>query len=424
MASNRYDLLVRDEPLPNLFSAMLDCLGRFGLCPAVVWLQLSAIASLLTQGIADVLWPNRRRAPLGVSGLVVGPSGCGKSVIYQLLMEAIEESIAAATAKPSSVTSILIEDATLPAVIAHLKDSQYGALFSDEAGGLVHLQGASASLAKLIDGTPVRTSRVTSDAIRLVGHRFIMLQALQPQRFEASRLFTTRPGHVGLINRFMVAVAAPTLGSVHHFALPESLARRHRLRTRELLDATFQNACAKPAHLPTLELSGDARRFFDHVASETRREGSDPASPLATHAEYITRHAERILRLAGAIHLYDHGLQGLTRAIAIETIQLADQIGVWSIQAFQHLAYRPTQAEKDALAIEQVLRHHHAMTGTPYVKLSDLRRHAANMGVTKRRIDLALPELVNAGRGYIVPAGKTDYVHLRFGWGHIHGYPP
>jgi hypothetical protein len=64
------------------------------------------------------------------------------------------------------------------------------------------------------------------------------------------------------------------------------------------------------------------------------------------------------------------------------------------------------------------------MTGKPYVKLSDLRRHAANMGVTKRRIDQALPELVNAGRGYVVPNGKADYVHLRFGWGHIQGYPP
>lgn len=425
MAADPYDLMIQEEPRPRLFNAMLDCLGKFGLSPAVVWPQLCTIASVLTQGVADVLWPNGRRAPLGVSGLMVGPSGCGKSGIYQLLMEAIEEFIAAATtAIPSGVTSPLIEDATLPAVMAHLKISHYAALVSDDAGGLVHLQGASSRLAKLIDGTPMRISRVTSDPIWLAGHRFVMLQALQPQPFEASRLFTTAPGHVGLINRFMVAAAFPTLGSLHHLALPESLAQRHRLRAGELLDATFQNARAKSTHLPTLQLSPEARQFLDHVASESRRQANDPASPLAKHAEYVTRHAERILRLAGAIHLYDHGLEGLARPIALETIQLADQIGGWSIQAFQHLAYKPTQAQKDALAIEQVLRHHHAATGEPYVKLSDLRRHAANMGVTKRRIDQALPELVNAGLGCIVPKGKTDYVHLHFGWGYIQGYPP
>jgi energy-coupling factor transporter ATP-binding protein EcfA2 len=423
MDASRYDLMVQNECPPRLFDAMLDCLSGFGLSPAVVWPQLCAIASMLTQGVADVLWPNGRRAPLGVSGLVVGPSGCGKSVIYQLLMEAIEEYIAAAST-PSGLAALLIEDATLPAVMAHLKESQYGALFSDEAGSLVHLQGASSTLAKLIDGTPVRTSRVTSDPIRLVGHRFVMLQALQPQRFEASRLFTTAQGHVGLINRFLLAAAMPTLGSLHHLVLPEALTRRHRLRARELLDATFQNARSKPAQLPALQLSPEARQFLDYVAEQSRRKANDPTSPLAKHGEYVTRHAERILRLAGAIHIYNHGLEGLSRPIALETIQFADQIGCWSIQAFQHLAYRPTQAQKDAHAVELVLRHHQAMTGQPYVKLADLRRHAANMGLTRRRIDQALPELVNAGHGYIVPKGKMDYVHLRFGWGHIQGYPP
>lgn len=139
MNANRYDLLIEAECRPKLFDAMLDCLGRLGLSPAVVWVQLCAIASMLTQGVADVLWPKGRRAPVGVSGLLIGPSGCGKSVIYQLLMEAIEESIIAPSTASGSIAP-LIEVATLSTAMAQLKQSQYGALFSDEAGGLVQLQ--------------------------------------------------------------------------------------------------------------------------------------------------------------------------------------------------------------------------------------------------------------------------------------------
>jgi hypothetical protein len=391
----------------NLFWEMFSCLSACGVSPAVVWLQLCAFVSLLGQGVADVLWPNGQRAPLGVSAVLVGPSGCGKSVIYNLLMEPIED-YTSHSAAGDPLTNLLIEDATLPAVIAHLKTSPYAAIFTDEAGALVHLQGAAPTLAKLIDGTPLRRSRASSDPVHLMGHRFMMLQLLQPRAFDTSRLLNSPPGGVGLINRFMAAVATPTLGSLHQLSLREPLALRYRARAHELLNATLQNAHAKPMQLPALRLSRDARGFFEHVADESRHQAIAPGSPLVPHAEYVTRHGERILRLAGAVHLFNHGIEGLEGEMSLETMQLADQVGFWSVQGFQQLAYKPTQVQRDAQTIEQALR----STGNGYFALSALRRYAANLGLTRRRIDEALPELIAARRGQIVSHGKVDYLQL------------
>jgi hypothetical protein len=409
----------------GLFAEILQHLSAFGVSPGVIWLQLCGVISLLSQGVADVLWPNGQRAPTGVSGVLVGLSGTGKSLIYKLLMEAVEEHVAGVvTANPSQPVGALIEEATPSALIAFLKEAHYGGLFSEEAGGLAHLQGAAPLLAKLTDGAPVRQSRKSTGHVQLAGHRLAVLQLLQPWAFEKSRLFSTTRGQVGLINRFMVAMAASFTGSPHGLCLPDSLAGHHRTRTHELLDASLRNARVKLTQLPALQLSPNARKHFEHASEEIRLQVSFSEAALARHAEYVSRHPERILRLAGAIHVYNHGLDGLAAEISLDTMQMADQIGRWSIEAYQQLAYKPTQAQKDAMTIEQALRDRWSRTGIPSVRLLDLRRSAANLGLTRQRIEKALPELTITGRAQIVTSGGVDHLSLVFATPYRFPYGP
>lgn len=402
---------------PTLFSAILSSLTANGISPGAVWVQLCAVISLLTQGLADILWPNGQRAPIGANGLLVGASGSGKSLIFKLLMAIIEEILADAPKDDAFLSAgPLIEDTSPAAIIEHLAEHPYAAICAQEAGTLTSLHNAGPLLAQLLDGSTLRKSRFNTEKVRLVGHRLTMLALLQPVVREKVNLFQFKPGGSGVDNRFLVATAGDSERPFHDVKLPDHLRETYRCRARELLQATSANAQAKPKSLPRMMLSDDARSFLLHVDQEMRNQARSRLSPLTSCAEYVSRHAERVLRLAGSLHLFNQGISAITSDVSIETLRAADEIDRQSIHAVQQLLYTPpvpTQAERDANQLLEGLQRFYAAYGNPYFEISKLRRYAAGFGLTSARVTKALPVVVMWGAAQILTSGNKDLLQLR-----------
>jgi hypothetical protein len=381
---------------------------------------------LLTQGVADVLWPNGQRLPIGANVLLVAPSGSGKSMIFKLLMEAITRFLNRVdiNADLLSRPALFLEDATRAAVIEHLRDWPVAGLFSDEGGQLNQmLRSAAPTLAKLLDGSPLRHARVSTGRIELVNCRLMMLLTEQPHVFEASKvLLGASTGGVGLINRFIVAsaTAMPTGSSLHRVGLSEPVRRRYELRIEDLLARTIQQVKSK-AERPALQLSPETQNFFIPLADEIRQKLGTHAS-YRTISEYASRHSERVLKLAGSIHVFEHGPEG---EVELATVKTADMLDRWSMDNFRRMTYQPpkvSQAEQDALNLEQALAQAVHSTGRTAFPLSQVRRSAPNMGLTKARLDRAVPILAGQGKVTVMLVGSVDWLQFNPPSDRLFGY--
>ena len=100
--------------LPGLLGQIVNELESSGIDPSIVLAESVAFASLLTQGVADVLWPNGSPASVGANVFLVAPSGSGKSVIFNILMGPITDFLNSYTSEgdQDAAPEFLIEDAT------------------------------------------------------------------------------------------------------------------------------------------------------------------------------------------------------------------------------------------------------------------------------------------------------------------------
>ena len=73
--------------LPGLLGEMATELGASGIDSAIIESQIIAITALLTQGAADVTWPNGLSLPPGANVFLEANSGSGKSVIAKILQQ-------------------------------------------------------------------------------------------------------------------------------------------------------------------------------------------------------------------------------------------------------------------------------------------------------------------------------------------------
>ena len=403
---------------PGLLGNIRIDLGASGIDPAIVELVMISFISLLTQGCADVRWPNGQIAPVGVSCLLVAPSSSGKSVIFNVLCQAVNQFMhdAMLDGKLPVKPDFLLEDATRTAIIEFLRDWSVAGLFSDEAGLLKELlRDAASTLAKLLDGSPLRYARAKTGRIELIGHRLVMLLMEQPSVFEASKvLLGASKGGVGLANRFLFGQAktvAPS-ASLHKIGLSETVRHQYVERVYHLLQRSALHVIEKSTR-PALCLSPEAAHFFIGLGDEMSRKLSLDQR-AADIREYVNRHSERVLRLAGAIHVFEFGTES---EIQLSTVQLADSICRESIDAFAemtHVPPTPTQAEKDAHVVHQALLQSVASTGYSRFKLADLRRWAINLGLTPHRFNRAVPVLAGSGYVTVFQDGRTDYLQLNY----------
>lgn len=419
--------------LPSLLGEMFRGLASGSIDQTMIASQLVAHASLLTQGAADVAWLNGLTAPVSINVFLVAPSGAGKSLVQRVLVTPIHLHLRESARRLVSEQKLrevdeqkrlddseqkhpdyFIEDATRSAIIEHLVEWPVAGLFTDEAGQLTRLlTDGAATLAKLSDGAPLRHARVTTGRVELIDRRLTMLLMEQPDVFEGSKVFLgAKKGGIGLINRFCVGLAQemPNGPAVFNLALPADVRARYEERVRVLLDMSIGLVHAG-ASRPVLILSGAAQRRLTEVGEQMRSAAKQDAR-FASASEYVSRHSERVLRLAAVLHVFD---QGVTGEVGIDSVEAAHQIDVWSIEAYVALTHVPetlTQVERDAARIEAELKNAAPSTGLAF-PLAALRRQSPNIGMTKARFDRALALLAGGGKVWIQLDRRGDLVWLQ-----------
>lgn len=401
--------------LPGLTGEMVRDLSLSSVCPSIIGGNLLAVASLLTQGISDVAWPNGQRATLGANIVMVSPSSSGKSLIYLNLMSEIEDFLREHEADQSnSSKSFLIEDSTKEAILLSLKEWPVAGIFTDEGGMLKRLFPEMPTLAKLLDGTPIRNSRVSTGRLKLEGHRLCMFLMEQPDVFDAHKvLMGASNGGVGVINRFLVITTdrMPNMASLHRTGLSEIVRKRYRKRVTQLMAQTIAFVKSGETFRPLLALAPRAHQFLLHLSDEMQQL-QIRSSDAARISEYLGRHAARVLRLAGSLHVFEHGMEG---QVELDTIQSADFVGRWSLEAFDQMTFVPpvvSQAELDAQLLEQALVFVAQQTGRYQFLLADVRMGLFNKGVSKQRFNRALPILTGQNKAWVIKENRVDWVKL------------
>lgn len=399
----------------GLLGAMLNCLTGSGIATELVGTQLIAFASLLTQGGADVVWPNGMKSPIGNSCLLVAPSGSGKTVIFKLLMTLIDGYLTELIKRNSlaKLPIFFLEDATREAIVKSLHDWPIAALFTDEAGQLKGLFKYSPTLVKLLDASTLRNARISTGRVELVGYRFCALWMEQPDVFtETKAQMGVGKGGVGLINRLFVVQTSGAVdsGSLHQVCLSDSVNQEYDKKIRELLGLAIKHV-EQDIERPALRLSPEASCYLISLEDEVRR-NREPGSPFFFISEYLSRHVERVLRLAGVLHVFEYGADG---DISFDTIQQAATLGNWYVDSYAQIAHEPpkqTQAEVDALALEQAMRQSFYATGSSCFLKSRIHTSSVNLGLTPNRLTRALAILGGQRKVRVFMHGKTSWVEL------------
>ncbi len=406
----------------NSFPGLLGMVARDlsasgGVATEIVGTTLIVIASLLTQGLADVSWPNGRPISIGANGLVVSPSGSGKTLPYDWLKAPIETYLEQLTATDpeGKHDGLLHEDVTREELVRSLKEWLVAALITDEGGIVKRLLKDSPTLVKLLDGTSLRYSRVSSDErIALIGQRFCMLLMEQPGPFDEikPRLGGSKGG-VGMINRFLVMRSTGLAeGSPHDVRLSDDVALAYKKRAHELLDALVVRIKEGNRARTALKLSAKANPCLIEISNDARRRCSEPDSPWGDISEYVLRHAERVLRLAGVIHVFEYGPEG---EISLDTLERAESFGNWYVDSYREIFCeepKPTQAEVGADALWSAFVRICQATGRWTIPQSELRTWAVNLGLTGSRFPRALAVLCKQGRIGVFPGRNGPWVEL------------
>lgn len=399
-------MITRPTQLPGLLGQMSCDLQESGLVPGLINLNLIAFASQLAQGVADVEGP-MGISPVGVPCGGVYRSGAGKSSSPKPLLGPIVEVL---NAMPPRMHGFLLEDATREAVVESMKDCPVAGLMTDEGGQLERMLGTSApTFAKLMDGTDIRHARVGNKTkedqdlrVSIKNPRLTALLLMQPDVFE--RLKTklgAGEGGQGLANRFMWDDSPSNrLNFNRSLGLQEVNKRAYTERTEILLHQTYEHIADDKKTRPVIRLSPDAQAHFQWL-----RSAEFPGSAR----EYAVRHAQRALRLAAALHVFEHGPSGF---IGLEDLQIAQEFDQASIVSFSRLTSIPvklTQAELDA---QTLIREFSRWAPNSSVKVADLRRHAPNFGMTKSRFNQALPLICGAGLALVQVHEGCEYLQV------------
>lgn len=405
------------DRFPGLAGSLVRDLTASGaIAPEIVGSVAMTAMSLTTQSQADVLWPNGQPASIGTNAIVVSPSGSGKTVAYNWFMQPIEKYLEQLTAADpeGGHGGLLLEDLTRPEIVSSLKDWPAAGLFTDEGGIAKRLLKDSTTLVKLLDGTTLRSARVSTGRVALAGHRLCMLLMQQPDVFEETKpLLGGRKGSVGMANRFFVARSVESAeGSTHNFRSSDHLALAYKKRTHKLLDALVARIKEGNQARPALKLSASANKCLTEITEDARQRRSEPNSPWADISEYIRRHAERVLRLAGVFHVFEYGPEG---EISLDTLERAESFGNWYVDSYREIFCeepKPTQAEIGADALWGAFVSICQTTSRWTIPQSELRTWAINLGLTGSRFTRALAVLCKQGRVGVFPGRNGPQIGL------------
>lgn len=402
--------------LPKALRAVALELGASGIDPAIIGTALVGFASTATQGVADILWPNGKPCPVGLPVMIPAPSGAGKSLTLGTAVRpfaAAEKELIEQAGPDLPRPAFFIEDATPQGTNFHLYQWRVASICTAEGAQLGRLFSKGLPvLAKHFDGDPVHLARATKGLRVIRDQRLTAVIMMQPSAFGElkSALGLDKVG-IGTVNRFLVAEGTEiSYGASSHLArLSESSEQAYADRVKDLLSRTAKNIWQKRT-LPMLRLSEAAAAYLVDLTKAAQGWAATVNQPLLF--EYLARHVERTLRLAGAFHVFEHGPVGV---IELDTLMAADELARWSLTEFERLTYSPPtppQCELDAQALERALWQLATATGQMRFKRSLLKRMAPNLGQTGGRFEQALAKLGERGRALVIPIAGADWIQL------------
>lgn len=417
---NVYPPLYNADPyltleLPGLIGDIYRDLSR-STDPAIVLSSIVGFVSLLTQGLADVSWSNGGIAPVGTSAGCVARSGSGKSYIYDQLGRAILKKLSKFEGGDNGIVpELLIEDATREAIIDHLRDWPIAGIMSAESDSLVRLfKTAGPLLAKLLNAEEIRHARVGTGRVALRDHRVIALLMIQPNKFDENKdLFGAGSGGIGVINRLFMFKAKNI--NIDGSTFRQGMSVTTKAEYAQIVEGLIDQLVHRVSHklpMPVLTLSQDAKAALEYQLKAIHQIQMQLA-PDDYRVEYFQRHCERVLRLAGAFHVFNHGPTG---QIDYSTFQAAEQIGRISLDAYAELLYAPpklSQSDIDALALESEIYRLSGDAQAHCFLLKELQRMVINIGMTKSRFNKAVHRLAGSGRFFVSYYNDQEYINIR-----------
>ncbi|MBV1959362.1 MAG: DUF3987 domain-containing protein [Pseudomonadales bacterium] len=292
--------------------------------------------------------------------------------------------------------------------------SEAGLVFGSHGMGKDSVMRNLATLNQLWDGGEIVTDRRTSESFTVRGARLTI--ALQVQ--EATlRSFINQSGGLargtGFFARFLVAWPESTQGSRFFSDPPEAwpaLAQFNR-RITEILeqDVPIDNGALSPSICP-LETDAKAAwvKFHNLIESELRLGGE-----LFDVRDVASKTADNAVRIAALFHIFEHGGNG--SAIGLAAFEGGSRIAAWHLHEarrfYGELALPEEQT--NAVGLDRWLLEYCRREKTNIISRRDAQRNVTPGCLRhKAALDVALTELLEAGRVRLVQDGKRKDIHI------------
>jgi hypothetical protein len=290
---------------------------------------------------------------------------------------AIGEKLPSAPAWPQ----LLFDDAT-PEYVAKALAEQSGraAIVSEEAGSLFEVLAGRYTNGlpaldvhlKAYDGGTIRCGRISRAAVLVERPALTIVVTPQPSvldRLAAQPEFRGR----GLLARFVFVIPATLVGGRMYQDRPVSPTARAvygeaigRILRRPLP--------AAEADVPRLLLTGDALAIWANFANKAERAQAEGGT-LVGIRDWASKHAGRVARLAGNLHLVEHPSAADGDHISPETVAAAWALGEW-MEAHALVAFARMGADREAWRARWVLDwiRRHGLSTFTLKQLADHKR--------------------------------------------------
>jgi hypothetical protein len=361
-----------------------------------------AAISGLAHGVADTQWPNGQRLTIGVSGKLLAPSSSGKSMLRKFFFDFAQHYSAENCA--GELATFFMSDVDRKAFFEALHILPISTLVTDEYDQLQDLLRHPGSLAKLISGETIDHARTSTGRMQIPFPAVVLLASGQPDIFETHRHQWI--GGVGLGNRFLWAFSdGPEPGaSMHDIWIPPTVEERFHQKVKESIDHTVH--ALRAGKRPIILLTDKAAKYLTDLSRKTQ-DGCK-----STLLQYIGRHSERVLRLAGAFTAFEEGPEADISCEMIERAEACDEYSMWAFAQIVNVRPKPTQIEADADTLERALILGYRNTSIWKFREPELRTYAVNYGLTTGRFNKALAHLAVADVVTVVNRNKVTWIEV------------
>ena len=296
-----------------------------------------------------------------------------------------------------------------------------GAMLSAEAGAILggHAMSADtvmrnlALLNTLWDGGEMRVDRRTQPGFTIRGRRLsvgLMVQEITLRDFLERARGLARG--TGFLARFLTCWPVSTQGTRTYRSAPKTMPAlaAYSRRVRALLDAPLQTDERGDLTPPELSLSAKALqawiRFHDGVERELGDRGE-----LRDIRDVGSKAAENVARVAGLLHILDHGAKG---EISSDHVIAAGRIVSWHLGEAQRLlgALDVPDAVSNAILLERWLRAEALRTGDERIPTREIRRLGPNAVRQDAELSAALAELATRQRARFRRKGKRRFIEI------------